>query len=541
MTTQEARDPWWRRHGPVLVGAAAMLALLLPRGEYVPIWDGRIYADCVIDAALEPPWELSRLACAGHPTLGWALPHALAQRLSPGSTWLLLVVNLGFALVGLQAFHRWMRRVFPAPSHRAGVGLMTVALAVHPTVLASTLQPNPDLGVYAFSLAAFAALAERRLAAATLWGTALALSKETGAMLWGIALAVEALTITRGPGSVSERLQALRARLTMVTPLLALGAWMAHRALIARPVLWTPVADAPSHILHDFLSLSLDDRVFHASLALTAVMSFAWLAALPVVVDLARRAWAWVFREALPPVDGADPRALGDALAMAALAALALTRYRTFANPRYFLPLHPLLLLASYAALCRPRVSLGLRRAVPAALAALFAASCVRTIDPLSRAVFGTFSVGQREMLFVTRIPRECCGYGRDQLVYDLEFTRFDELLQRALVDLRPDARRRVAWSHDADWFIGGAIDRRTGRRTLRREGVDELKPLYVEALLAQPPPPGTEEVILLRLAYAQDDGVVEALRAAYDLTPLRTYAVGGFELRALRVTPRAR
>lgn len=538
MTDEATRDPWWKRRAPALVGAAAMAALLLPRGGYVPIWDGRIYADCVIDAALAPPWELGRLACAGHPTHAWALPHALAQRLSPGSTWLLLLVDLGLALLALASFHKLLSRVFPERSHRAGVGLVTVALALDPTVLASTLQPNPDLGVYAYFLAALAAWAERRLLAATLWGAALALSKETGAMLWALILAVEVLSVTRGEGTLPERLQSLRARLPMVLPFLALGSWIAYRSLSAGPVLWTPVANAPSHALHDLVSFSLDDHVFHAYLAVTLVMNFAWVAALPVTVDLARRAWAWGLRAPLPPVDGADPRALRDALAVAALAALLLTRYRTFANPRYFLPLHPLLLLAAYAALCRPPAPRWLRRAVPATLAALFAASCLRTVDPVSRAVFGTFSVGERSMLHLTRVGRECCGYGRDQLVYDLEFARFDELLQRALADLRPDARRRVGWARLADWYIGGPVDRRTGRRTLRRDDVVPLETVEAESLLAQPPPAGAEEVVLLRLAYAPDDAIVEALRERYAVTPLRAWSAGGFEMRAVRVTP---
>lgn len=533
-----ARWPW----APVAVGAVAMVALVARLGGYVPIWDGRIYADCVIDAALAPPWELSRLACAGHPTHAWAILHAFAQRLSPGSTWLLLLVDLALAVVALRAFHSLASRVFDHPMHRAAVGMLTVALAVDPTVLGSTLQPNPDVGVYAFFLAALAAMTNGRWLAATLWGVALALSKETGAMLWAVIFAVEVVAITRSERAREEKLRALRERVPMVLPFLAVGAWIATRSLTSRAVLWTPVAGATSHALHDLLSFSLDDKVFHAYLAVTAVMNFAWVASIAVVFDLSRRAWAWAFRAPLAPVAGVDPRRLSNLLTVTVLSALVLTRYRTFANPRYFLPLHPLLLLTAYAALSRPPVWATVRRVVPALLVVLFTVSCVRTVDPVSRALFGTFSVGSTRLLYMTRIGRECCGFGRDQLVYNLQFARFDSLLQQALADLRPDSRHRVGWSRPADWFINGALDRQSYQRTLRRgSSTVTFTPVEAESLLLAGMPNGADSVTLLRLAYAPHDAVVELLRERFTVTQAKTYTDGNFVMQSLHITQRAR
>src|SRR5262249_29824387 len=96
-------------------------------------------------------------------------------------------------------------------------------------------------------------------------------------------------------------------------------------------------------------------------------------------------------------------------------AAYALTRYETFANPRYFLAIAPLLILNSLVALRVLSAWASVRQAVLAGTFVLLLASNFRTLDPVSRAVWGTFSFGRHAMLRLTSWTGECCGYGRDQ------------------------------------------------------------------------------------------------------------------------------
>src|SRR5215218_5841655 len=100
-----------------------------------------------------------------------------------------------------------------------------------------------------------------------------------------------------------------------------------------------------------------------------------------------------------------------------------LSRFVTFSNARYYLPIFPLVLLVAYASAVRLRIPPAARAGGAAALATLLAVSAVRTVDPVSRGLWGTWQMGERSLLSVTSLTGECCGHGRDQLAYNLEFT----------------------------------------------------------------------------------------------------------------------
>jgi hypothetical protein len=89
----------------------------------------------------------------------------------------------------------------------------------------------------------------------------------------------------------------------------------------------------------------------------------------------------------------------------------ALTRFVTFSNVRYLLPAMPLLLIASYAALVRllPRVQP--RRLALITYALLLVVSAERTVDPLSRRVWGTFPFGSHEMLRMASMTRNVAAW----------------------------------------------------------------------------------------------------------------------------------
>jgi hypothetical protein len=76
----------------------------------------------------------------------------------------------------------------------------------------------------------------------------------------------------------------------------------------------------------------------------------------------------------------------------------------------------------------------------------------------------------------MTSITGECCGpFGRDQLAYNLEFTKFDALISDALATTR-DAPAGMPSDIDSltivlpdssDWYVVERLDRTTRRRTL--------------------------------------------------------------------------
>jgi hypothetical protein len=244
-------------------------------------------------------------------------------------------------------------------------------------------------------------------------------------------------------------------------------------------VIWG--SDSAQLLAHMFLRLDLD--VFaRSALALVFVVGFLWLPSVLVGADAAIGAARAALRRPARSVPGANEELVTFVLVVTAALVWILTRYVTYSNARYYLPVYPLLLIAALCALVRFRVPRRVREASLATLAVLLAISATRTIDPVSRRLWGTFRFGDRDVLRITTLTGECCGYGRDQLAYNLEFTALasvqDELYER----LRPTEKTALVVHDVADLFTVGPIDAASGRRTLRRDRV--IRPSVVPASL---------------------------------------------------------
>ena len=97
----------------VAVIAAGLAVMIVPELGYVPLWDGRVYANCVFGAAFSGV-TMESLRCANHPSQGWAAVLVLPQLLAPGSIAMLHVTNLVLGVAAAAAFRVVLARVFPA-------------------------------------------------------------------------------------------------------------------------------------------------------------------------------------------------------------------------------------------------------------------------------------------------------------------------------------------------------------------------------------------------------------------------------------------
>ena len=170
---------WIERGLAFLFIAIVVLTILWPERSYVPIWDGRVYADCAVNAA-QRGLSMQSLRCAGHPSQGYAVFLALSQLVRLGDVRLLFAVNALLGIGALLCIRLLLARLFPGGAFASSLDLVTLACAVHPVVLSTLLQVNIDFGVYVFFFAALAALAWRRYALVAIAGVLLCFSKETG-------------------------------------------------------------------------------------------------------------------------------------------------------------------------------------------------------------------------------------------------------------------------------------------------------------------------------------------------------------------------
>jgi hypothetical protein len=210
------------------------------------------------------------------------------------------------------------------------------------------------------------------------------------------------------------------------------------------------------------------------------VLNFAWVTTLIVAVAViavltrtgTRRLLAETLRFASTPT--------GCVTLVVLVSAFALTRFASYANSRYLLAVITLSLVPLFAALQAFRLDASVRRAILTALCLLLGVSNVRTIDPISRALYGTFAFGDHEMLRMTSITHECCGPGRDQLVYSPEFTNLEQLASDALETIVPGDSTLIVLPDSTNWFTIALLDRTTNRRTF--EGKRAIVPVVAEA-----------------------------------------------------------
>ena len=455
----------------LLLGALIRLPLL----RFVPIWDGRNYWDDCAQPALLGSFDPLAFNCFGHRSLLYMLTVSWPQYFDHGSTVLLNLANLVLSLVAIYAFYRIAITLFtPGDDPYSGLdaALLTLIFAAMPVWTASSINLNPDFGVLVGFLIALAMLLESRLAWATAAGIFMVLSKEIGLLLWVALAGIDTLLVF-----LDKQWRAVLKRWVFIVPPLAyfaIGAWLRSRAL---PETWSKAQPAPS-LVRMFLRLDLTDRHYAAYITDLFILNFAWVMTAVIVTWLVAIV-VFVFKHRPLPVTPVIDRRKAAFIALAALAVTyLLTRYPTFNNPRYLLAAFPLLIVVFGIAAATMIHAATTRATLLALTAVLQLASMWYTVDPVSMATFGTFDFGDHPMLNMTSLTGECCGYGRDQLVYNLQFTHFDDVQQKLFRTIRPKDGDPIATSYLAPWYLLGPLDPKTHERTLRNAGV--IRPRYL-------------------------------------------------------------
>lgn len=427
----------------ILLGVAtATCVLVSSQVDYSPIWDGRIYADCITAAAQR--FSFGALRCGGHVSHAYIALAALAEMPSPGAFPLLLLANSVLLLLASAGFHRLLGSVFESPELAIERALVTGLFTVQPALLANVVQPGIDFAmVPAFVWSAVFAL-QRRLGWLAAVGSALVFTKETGVLLYAILVACWVLWMALHQAAPDRsRTTLVRVALPVMIPLVLFVVYLANRAREpAQAVLWYG-GTVDRSIVEQFVLPHLDlYQVNYALLVL--VLSFGWILSGAIAIDAVAGLGRMAKHRPPRPLPGVHRARLILLCALAVACGVALTRFTTFGNPRYFLVARALLLVPFLAALIRLELDTVRRRAVLAASLVATLISVVRTIDPVSRLVYGTFPVGEHRLLRMTAITGECCAYGRDQLVYNLEFTSLQRVGARALAALPRGVPRTV-------------------------------------------------------------------------------------------------
>jgi hypothetical protein len=512
-----------------VVIALVFIAILQPELHYVPIWDGRVYANCALDAAANGLSGLSMdsLRCAGHPSQAYMAILAASQLVRFGDIAALHLTNVLLGLLALLSIRVVLARVFPDPLHARQLDLVTFLCAVHPVVLSTLLQVNVDFGVYVFFFAALAALLSGRFGWTALAGVLLCFSKETGVLAYVLMVGLDVTRrVASAPGTLAERVRRVLPMWITVIPVVLFGV---H-------VLWWNSTHAHAAVwkhnwqrgtMDGFRFFDLSEPIFRSYAAGIFVLGFMWLISATIGADLAVAGARMARRLPQRAVPGADHARLAYLSVLTLVLTYLLTSFRTWSNLRYFALIYPLLVILAFAAMLRLGAGARLRFAALGAMGALFLSATYRSDDPVSRAVYGTFSAGQRAMYRMSSITKEYDGPGRDEIVYNLQFTGYHHVQNALFHALQPTDSTAFATSLVARWNIWSQLDGATHDRTMSQRNV--ILPRYWddEELLASPKRPH-DVWFLVFTNFPDHDSTLASLKPLYrDVGVTRTIARG--------------
>jgi hypothetical protein len=215
----------------------------------------------------------------------------------------------------------------------------------------------------------------------------------------------------------------------------------------------------------------------------------------------------------------------------------ALTRYETYSHARYLLAIAPFFILVFVISLRVLLPRSALRYAILGVTFLLLLASDFRTIDPISRRVWGTFPFGKHELLKLTSWTNECCGYSLDQLVYNLEYLKFDEIQSAIFADTRPTGRTIFVGNAYADLTRPGGVTLE-GRRTLRESDTVRIRYLSVDEFQRLRVPPDT--VYFIAFPNLDNGPDLQRLRRTYAVVSMKSYERSGYAIPVYTLRHRA-
>lgn len=431
-----------------LLAIFPVLALCLPHLGYVPLWDGGDYYNA-LRRAIGAPFSLSNYFLLDHPAAAYAIFLGLLLRLDPSRIEILNLTNLALFLCSVAFFRALQGRIFEDRISGLELDLSAALYALTPVLVSGIFNLNPDQGVAVFLVPYMWALVARRPWLAAFFGFCMANSKESGIALYAASLPLYLLTLERGPLRGRARSLAI---LSIPGALTALLLW--HHARKAGEIVRTDFVPSIAATVFEFSPAA---KNMLAALADIFVLNFNWIPASIIAAALLSLPFALGRRRG-----GAAKLCFAIAMFMAAL--YITTRVRPFNNARYFAPVFPLLLVVFHASLLRIVPTAELRIIFLSALWILFGASNLRTIDPLSKRVFGTFEFGRHELLAMDSMNGK--RFIADEMVYNLEFLNLHYLENDLFASLKPDKQTILFAGMAADHWNPGMLDPVTFERS---------------------------------------------------------------------------
>lgn len=450
---------------PALVTTIALIPFL----NFIPLWDGYIYYNA-LNSAVTGPFNLANFLFAGHPSAAYGFILSVGQYLDHGNVVLLNITNYLLALTAVLSFVRIINHFCQDENKNLVSAIGGSLFALNPLFLAAAVNLNLDFPVVVFFIASLAALLDKRYALSAFLAACMVFSKESGVLLYFAYFVPFSLllVLTQKKGDLNNNNYRMA---WLAIPFILLIGYMVYRSFgLQKSVFWGNTGvDAGS--LSFLFDVNPGSKVLQTRIIQVFILNFHWvMTALAIVFFGVSKLQQNKKPESQGKPSSGFDRAFVTSLAIAFTVFVYVNAlYPTFTNPRYILPAVPLLILFFTLMTAKAVRKKAMQAVVLSIVLILCGIQAFITIDPLSKALFGTFSLGNHQMLRMVSITRENFGYaGRDQLVYNTEFAVIDSLFNEVYRAEPPDPQKPYLTSSYGDFFLFTPVSIDKSQRTLR-------------------------------------------------------------------------
>ncbi len=430
---------------PFALPLAAYNVIVWPYVNFFPIWDARLYYDALLRAV--QPFTLSGLAFFGHPSYLYGLLFAYGQYFWPGSVFALNFTTILIGNCAVVAFALLVKKLFATASVTERV-FMALLFAVQPIYAANTVSFNLDFGVSAFMVIMLACLVYRQYWAMAAAGLMMIFTKEIGFLLYGSAAGLLGISLLFSKHRPPLK-TALKTTAILTIPLVAFGLYsIAKIYLLGSLPVWSEGYEGwwEGQLLPMFLYVDVLHGWTKAALGTIFVLNFAWIS----VVGMAAATLYYVYRRFRDPQTAISGQT-AYFIWLLVFSVYAVSRIIPVNSARYAMGAIPVVLIVFFFALRYVVRWQGARAAVLAVFCCLTASSLYHSNDPVSRLVYPTAPFGNEKayMLRTFMLP-DAPPWGRDELVYNLQYTNIGELFNKAMQAIQPQEGTAIISTEEA-------------------------------------------------------------------------------------------
>ncbi len=405
---------------------AGLVIIMIPLTDFRPLLDGNVYLSC-ISSAVSQPFNIFNFRCVDHISIAYILLLSISQYIIPHSNPLIFVTNILLATCTSAALYGILRIL--TRSGHFETCLATAIFAFSPVYVANIFEATLDFGLVSFFTIYIFFLLKRSYLVACLFAVAMSFTKETGIVLYlGSTFIYFWMFLIKNGLCWNEKIKAMRRAAILIIPIVLL---IIYYLLLAREVppdklFWQA---GKINLIHIALNFRLTSGPMLAYFANLFVLNFSWIFTISLllliffaprrirlIIPVTRRAYVYFF------------------LWNFIFSLYLITRVDFFFSniPRYVLVAYVLLFILFYHIQNIIIASARWRLSLLCSILLLILTSNFRTIDPISKQIYGTYAFGKHQVLNMSRF----IGINGDAFVYNLEFTKLFYLVNVMAQDM---------------------------------------------------------------------------------------------------------